>query len=686
MTKASPQDFVANIRNKNLSYFEKRLPTLYQAIKDVELKHTGVNFNTRLGEVDLISEGNSAYGGKGIEFAQEEVNSWEAVYVEGKPIVTMRPPLPGEYESPRLFSEFIDKLIRKSPLELKKVKSYKFRNPAHMIVFMGVGLGLHIQEFLERHQVRNVYIFEKDVEHFAASLYTVDWEQIVEPYLARSGRTLKISIRDVTEEVDVTAAIWNDLIQYCPHFPVSCLFYNHRRSSLYGNVIRKLSKDVKVFLNLWGYYDDEINQLNNGFHNFHNGVNKCPSYKEFQFKSPIAIVGSGPSLDERIDDLRALKEKGVIIVSCGTALKPLYDHNLKPNIHVEIESHRLTLDVLEETIPADWRKDINFFGAAQLHPDCFKLFDKSLAFIKDSASMGAVFCKPEEIIVGTTPTCTNSGLAMALYYQARTVYFIGLDFGFKSLDKHHAGSSVYYDNEADDLVKGSVEYDTERLNKDIGVDGSTIYTTGSYYTAKRRVEVEILRGFHTFGNMDFFNLSSGAKIENTQWLNQEDFRKHIEEINIENSEQELENLFSKKGTTVTKSMLKQAPKVFLGLFNELKQEIPKLVTGHESGVNLASEICTKINLYLEDTIKNKYGNLYYMVRGTFWHFMFTLYTHAWALEESGQSGDFIETWKKDFLEFIEMWPDHVSSILEKDFSEDDPWLSHALTDDVPGLR
>lgn len=682
-TDSGPQSFVQSLYERNLLFFQNNFSDLYKSIQKLQLKNTEVRINTALGEVDLIDAGNSCYGGKGIEFAVNEVNDWEKAYPTGLSIRTLRPPFKGDYNRPRFFSKKIDTLIEKSPITKKNFQWYTHNNPAHMVVFMGIGLGLHIQEYLERNDVRNIILFENNPEHFLASMYVVDWETIFSPYLGDTSRTLRLILREFEDERDITACIWNELICYCPHFPASCLFYNHRRSSVYGNTVRKLQQDVHVYMNLWGYYDDEINQLNNGFFNFRNGVPKTPCYTDFKLELPVVIVGSGPSLDERIEDLKALKDKAIII-SCGTALRSLYSYGIKPNIHVEIESHQLTYDLLKK-MDQDWLNDIGLIGAAQINPRNFKLFKRKMAFIKDSATMAALFCSPKEIIKGTTPTCTNTGLAIALYYQAKTIFMIGTDFGFSDPDFHHTKSSVYYDKDADPLIKESVSQQNSSLIKDVSVTGEEIYTKPTYYTSKRRAEVEITRAINTFKDINIYNISNGAKISGAKWLNTELSQTMISKLPLSNPDAVINELFDKNENIVSQEMLDQGIDKVLTLFEELKEKIPNIIKRHNKSKDIASAITTELNHYLEQHVKINFPYLYYMVRGSLWHYMYSLYTHVWAMEKVTPESvnHFVNEWINSMNELLTEWPKHVQGVLSKKRTIDDIRLNTPMEQAIP---
>jgi len=679
----TPQEFISELQQKNLVFFQRHFKSLYESISKLSLKSTKINIDTRTGEVDLIDKDISCYQGKGITFALKEVDDWEKAYPNNRKICTLRPPFEGDYNRPRFFSRQINSLVKDSPVNKSSFDWYKHENPADMVVFLGIGLGLHIQEYLERHDVRNIILFENNPEHFLASLYVVDWELIFGPYIGDSSRTLRLLLREFDDDRDITACIWNELITYCPHFPASCLFFNHRRSSVYGNTIRKLQQDVHVYMNLWGYYDDEINQLTNGYYNFRSGIKKTPSHKEFELNAPVVIIGSGPSLDDRIDELRAIKEKAVLI-SCGTALRSLYAHGIKPDIHVEIESHLLTYELLSQ-IDNSWLREIKFIGAAQINPRNFTLFDNSMAFIKDSSTMAGLFCKPEEIIKGTTPTCTNTGLAIALYYKSREIYLFGVDFGFPSVNRHHTKNSIYYQEDADDRIQNSVAQLERSLLKETSVKGEKMYTKPSYYTSRRRAEVEILRAIKTLKDIKVFNFSNGAAIENTDWLSSSEGSARISNLKDVDKKSLMKDLFERKSASIEPKTTEIGIEKIEKFLTMLNKKLPPIIDRNIEKQNASSAICTEVNHYLEQVVKNENPHLYYMIRGSIWHYLYTLYTHSWAAKSADQHDEesiFIEKWAVNFKEFLSNLPLHAKNTLSKFRDIDDDWLNTSMENPV----
>ena len=42
--------------------------------------------------------------------------------------------------------------------------------------------------------------------------------------------------------------------------PVQTVFYVHKADPFYTKVAERLNNEIEAYINVWGYYDDEVNQ------------------------------------------------------------------------------------------------------------------------------------------------------------------------------------------------------------------------------------------------------------------------------------------------------------------------------------------------------------------------------------------------------------------------------------------
>ncbi len=664
-------------KSKNLSFFQKHYPGVYEFFVNYDLKHCQLDILTDTDEVDLIIAGKHLYGGGAYGYCKQEAEQFLTVFDYGKKIKTFSPLFKGDYRNPRYFAQSLDRLYHKSPVEKENFDGYKIPPFFPMIVFMGCGVGAHIQALCEMRDLQNVLIVENDMDRFAASLYAIDWEYLITPYLRNNEQSFNfVLVPGVTDEEQIRGVVWNHLINYCPIFPVMTLFYNHLASPIFDRVVDKLNSDLYVHLFSFGNYDDELNQLNNARHNFNQGVKRLPIRNDDGFDVPVCVIGSGPSLDGRVAILKALKDK-IIIVSCGTALGALYSHGLKPDIHVELESDYNTYSTQALMDDKDYMASVSIVGAAQLSPLLFSLFGKKRLFFKADSSVAGIFSGDGEAIANAAPTCTNAALAIVLHYGFKNIFLFGLDFGFPSKDQHHAKGSLYYKEDAPSGLKDSVDYKDGDVFSVEGVGGTTISTTPFLFASKRQVDNIICAS----NNCAIYNCSDGAVLENTQWLTIHEATSFIQ-AEAKNSKSTVLNFllnekaasFDEKGTYQSlDEMLEWVSSITVRFREILNKDVIDLVR--------LTRICSQINLILHEEVLNRNIGYYYFIRGSIWHFLLAGLSHSLVLENKDVQETFISNWQLEFDSFLENLPGHFWSVLiqqKRDF-DGDPMVHRSIT-------
>lgn len=647
---------------KNLKFFEKQNPQIHKVLTNTTPDHSKIVISED-GKIDLIYNERSIYGGDAIRYVEEEVETFRKHYDEEKRATSLGAVLPGMYTSPRFFHSHINKTIT----ELYEVAETVYPNALHtggrhdFLIVMGIGLGLHISELLDRLDIQNLLIIETDYELLALSCFFTDWEEIYEKQSPKLKKSITLTLTNNTIFENEKGALWNQLIKTCPHYPFNTVTYNHGRHNKYGEMIRNITNDVRMFMSLWGFYDDEKNQLNHVLHNLENKIRLIPNKSEFQWTKPIIVCGSGPSLDSRIHQLREIREK-CILISAGTSLPPLLKYDLIPDFHVELESDYSVLTSLKKIIDKPELKKINLICSIQATPFITTLFKNSFAFVKDSMGIGDILeTNPDNKILEATPTCVNSALSFALHYSAKEIILFGTDFGFYSEDEHHSTHTIYNTtnlNDTDDikLDKAIKESMSNNFIKP-GYKGDCL-TTDMYFTTKRRIDMLINRYRNKY-KFVIINTSDGLIVDNTIHIEADDKIK----INCTN-----ENNISKFKECSRPTDSKYIKDIKSGLYGKLSKLCNVLILNLkelETDTYSLSALCWSISSYLNNGFEKENGAIVYFIRGTLWHYMTTGYTLAYACEPKNQS-KVIDTWRNRFIDFLYKLPKDLLSEIDKD--------------------
>jgi hypothetical protein len=251
--------------------------------------------------------------------------------------------------------------------------------------------------------------------------------------------------------------------------------------------------------------------------------------------------------------------------------------------------------------------------------------------------------------------------------------------GFKGRSQHAKGS-IYYDNEASDYIKAHTEQEKtknyDELIKIKSVHGEEIFTTGIYYTALRCLE-NSLSDFE--GCM--FNCSEGSEIAGSSYLTSSQLSFEIERIGDEQDIKSIESRLLNSCIPVLDSSdelnmiscLKKLNEAMDGICSNMLNIISRQRC---SDLTSAVALSSSLIMYLEHDCKSTYGTVYYMLRGSIWHFLHLLLSHSMT---TVNNIDFYRQWLIGFSVFLKACPQHCREVLDKRYSDpSDPWIHGSL--------
>ncbi|SFR77356.1 Uncharacterized conserved protein [Marinobacter daqiaonensis] len=672
-------------REANLRFFQKAYPSIYSHFAHYQLTRAEVIISNVEDEVDLQIDGRSLYEGKGRQRAHQGVELFKNTFSAGKLLPSLPPPWPGDYYHPRFAHMAVDSIVRESPLSRTSYMGYPIPNFYPLVVFQGVGLGYQIEELVTTSEVENAIIVEPDLDIFAASLLTVDWAKVCSRFQI-SGRSLRFLIGVEKTEETLWPNLVRHLMHFTPVFPVMNLFLNERGDSTMAAVAERINREALATLTTWGHYDDEVRQLNNALHAFHHGIRTIPPKGSVVSETPTLIVGSGPSLDDRIEDIKSVRDK-VIIVSAGTGLRALIKNDIYPDFHVELESDYLNYRVISSYDP-DKLKAIKIIAASQICPLIWGLFGDQRLYFKRENPISFLFGSANKSISGGAPTCTNAAIAICSQLGLRNIFLFGTDFGFKSHDKHHSQRSVYMESEDDvigtELKEGASKTFTKGRTFSVkGVNDSVVHTTPIYFTAKRAVESLIVSSHVSLPKTRFFNCADGADIEGAAWLSREQFRESASSHGDPSEKQRaLDLIFNPDAETVSLDDLQASLENTKEKLRLLSTRIGNILKSRRiRGKKDITRLSSEISRYVEGELNQNDPGFYYMIRGTLRHFLYAGFSHAIAMEDEHDIAVYLSRWQKAFADCLSELPGHFESVTNKKYSlESDPWIRQSIND------
>ena len=368
------------------------------------------------------------------------------------------------------------------------------------LIVLGLGLGFHLDELIEKTEAGHIIIVDPYEEFLRQSLETVDWEDLLSRGEQR-GCTFDFVI---TGSPDAAGRIITALlVQHGAHFIDGAYVYLHYPARLLTEVRDNLVETVQTLYTSRGFYEDELIMLDNtsanlARHEFWWLQNKLrPERPE-----PAFVIGSGPSIDRSIEDVKRLRERAIVF-SCGSGLRVCLDNGIVPDFHCEIENGPWVFDALSLIRSQFPFTGITLVASATVDPRIPALFDDRVLFFRDTVTGSRILASRDQELYLAVPTVANTALRTALSLGFGTFYLFGIDCGTKSSAKRHSDSAIYTHSET---LRTMVER-TELGFSHPGNFGGTVRADWLFVFSRMLLE-ELGRLYRP----QTFNCSDGARI------------------------------------------------------------------------------------------------------------------------------------------------------------------------------
>ena len=190
----------------------------------------------------------------------------------------MRPSYVGEFHQGRFFHSRLENFLKQVNSTAENTSAYLFEQSLGQVVFLGVGAGLHLQELFNLRLIKHAVLVEHNPDNFLASLYLTDWQALLIPFIDSDDRSFTFSVGDSTALSEdkrlheAFANAWNAMCMNVPFMPLETMYYVHKGDAFYTKVANRCNDEIEPYINVWGYYDDEVNQLNHVLHNINQKI------------------------------------------------------------------------------------------------------------------------------------------------------------------------------------------------------------------------------------------------------------------------------------------------------------------------------------------------------------------------------------------------------------------------------
>ena len=393
-------------------------------------------------------------------------------------------------------------------------------------IMFGVEFGYQLELLLEEKSIKHLYLYECDLDFFYYSLFAIDWQPILETF-NRDGRTIHFFLGVSPEEFTEKYLLQLEENGYFMA-PETYLYISYA-SPENDQAVAYFKKHYARQVMGWGFFDDALIGIAQG-------LRSLPKTKIAHFQGrdalpkwvtniPVFILGNGPSLDQGIELVKEVREQ-VLLISCGSTINTLKKLGITPDIHVDIERLKQTVDKFL-FLDQDYLDKIWGLSVDVMHPGLFDCFKRSGMGLKPGEAITSLILNQARMqgdekeyvqLNYCNPVVANLALSYVHLFGFNNVYFLGVDNGFKDKTSHHSVHSGYY---KDGKESGFQTFEQAKLVEREGNFGGTIYATGMMDTSRVQLE-SLTRMLNQRRNYASFNLSDGAKIEGVTPLPLED--------------------------------------------------------------------------------------------------------------------------------------------------------------------
>ncbi|MCC5450497.1 DUF115 domain-containing protein [Rheinheimera sp. UJ51] len=388
------------------------------------------------------------------------------------------------------------------------------------LIISGCCLSLPLDTLFEKANLKNIFLFESEPDFFYASLFVLPWHVFLKQ-MDEHGRQLYLNVGGSSG--DYFDEILRQFYRVGPYaLAESCFWLNYVSPALQKTFVG-LQEQLRSILALGDYFDHAKYGIHHSLSNLDS--KSCVFMLKKHLIEPLAslpifIVGNGPSLDYTAKYIKKY-QKQAIVISVGTAIKPLLSYDIVPDFHVEAEQNASTFDHLKSSCGESVLKEIALISFSSVHPETRALFKNGLLAFKEGEAPTVVFKDEIEnalkqslrVISYALPTASNLALSFVLGLGHKQVYLFGVDFGQVDPNYHHSKKSIYY-NEA-----GTQSYEYTKANPEqIVVAGNfrkMVFTKPEFDLARKVAEM-LLKDFQKHSQV--YNCSDGALIQGTMPL------------------------------------------------------------------------------------------------------------------------------------------------------------------------
>lgn len=294
-------------------------------------------------------------------------------------------------------------------------------------VFVGLGLGYHIEELLKRYSdFETIIIIEPRLDIIKAALDTRNLKIILEQknlnfIYSKSEDKILAYISKLTNDESIRKKLF-----FIVHTPSLSIYEQNYRKLI--DTVKRFSISPKLQQLMQKNFEDNLH-----FTMHSPGIIQL--FNKFENK-PIVLVSAGPSLVNDIEHLKKVQDN-VLIICVSTALKLLLKNNIKPDIVAIADSKKIMLNHFEEYL--DEQIPLLFVPTASNSVLKNYKGPKIVALQNDYRLCKMVSDKVDKGSVDVGESVATLILDVGIKLGGDPIIFVGQDLAFSDGHSHAAG-------------------------------------------------------------------------------------------------------------------------------------------------------------------------------------------------------------------------------------------------------
>ncbi len=360
------------------------------------------------------------------------------------------------------------------------------------IVFLGIFHGLHIAQVFKTTVFTDALFIEPDPDRFEVSCYFLDYRAIVERlgslHIYVGEETVARHFARFFNDYSVTQHMW---VRVLPAYPSD-------KMPLFVEAVKSLqsTRSDTVFA-----YDDHVKGLKNAAINMARHLPLLTKRPVLSKKSSIAVIASGPSLNNDLEWLKRNQDR-LLIFAVHSSVRTLKQYGITPDLQFSLD----TLLDKETVQKLDLFTNVPLVNNYKVSGAAVDAVEQVLLVGDKNASNAVKLVCPLQY---TTPSSTNLAFSFACFCRPRNIYMLGCDMGFRSFEESHVSGHHNENNESDEDIYKSAR---QMLTAPNFKEQNPLQTTSFLNSTRMSIEASLAE---VKKSTKVTNLSDGARIDGT---------------------------------------------------------------------------------------------------------------------------------------------------------------------------